>query len=85
MSAWDIPVWGSENPEEKPFLTWAEGFVYVGDPVHQRVLVFTEDGAFEWALREAGGLLFPEGLAVIGDTLYVTDAHTGQMVGYRLP
>jgi len=85
VSAWDIPVWGSENPEEKPFLTWAEGFVYVGDPVHQRVLVFTEDGAFEWALREAGGLLFPEGLAVIGDTLYVTDAHTGQMVGYRLP
>lgn len=85
---WSVPVWGSDNPDEKPFLALGDGIVYVGDPVHQRVMAFTTDGAFRWALAnvESGlNLTFPEGLAVSGNVLYVADTYSNQVLGYSLP
>jgi sugar lactone lactonase YvrE len=84
---WDVPVWGigGDHPEEKPFLAVTEDAVYVSDPVHQRILAFNSGGTFLWALKDVTGLAFPQGVAVSGDTLYVSDAHAGQVVAYQLP
>jgi len=84
MRQCSVPVWGSDNPEEKPFLALYSDHVYVGDPVNRRVLAFDEDGPFAWALQDIETLAFPEGLAVVDDVLYVADAHTPQIVGYSL-
>ncbi len=81
---WALPVWGHEDPQEKPFLTVGDGTVCVADPVHHRVLAFAEDGTLIWALREPE-LTRPAGLAVVEDTLYVSDAETGQVIGYAVP
>ncbi len=85
---WSVPVWGGDNPDEKPFLALGDGMVYVGDPVHQRVLAFTTDGGFRWALSNVGSglnLTFPEGLAVSGNVLYVADTYSSQVLGFNLP
>ncbi|HQE91463.1 MAG TPA: TIGR03663 family protein [Anaerolineae bacterium] len=88
LRQWSVPVWGGDNPDEKPFLALGKEMIYVGDPVHQRVLAFTTDGAFRWALSngESGlNLTFPEGLAVSGDVLYVADTYSSQILGFSLP
>ncbi len=86
---WEVPVWGSENPEEKPYLAVDDaGHVYVSDPVNGRLLAFGEEGKFLWAMdgEEVGlNFVFLEGVAVKGDLIYVSDAHTGQILGFRLP
>ncbi|HOT93424.1 MAG TPA: TIGR03663 family protein [Anaerolineae bacterium] len=85
---WSVPVWGEDAPDEKPFLALGGDMVYVGDPVHQRVMAFTTDGAFRWALSAAAAtpaLTFPEGLAISGDVLYVADAYSSRILGFSLP
>ncbi len=88
LRQWSIPVWGKDSPDEKPFLALGGDMVYVSDPAHQRVLAFTTDGAFRWALSAAAAspaLTFPEGLAVSGDVLYVADAYSSRILGFSLP
>ncbi len=85
---WSVPVWNIANPDEKPYLVLGEGMVYVGDPSHRRVLAFTPDGAFRWALNDIEAstkLTFPAGLAIAGNVLYVADTYTAQILGYSLP
>lgn len=85
---WRVFAWGTENPEEKPFLAVDGELVYASDPAHGRVLVFDTDGAFRWALSSgdaAVGLTFPEGLALEDGVLYVADAHAQRVLGYSLP
>ena len=88
LRQWSVPSWQGDNPEEKPFLALGGDAVYVSDPVHQRVLVFTLDGAFQWALGNTGTglpLTFPEGIGVVEDVLYVADTYSSQVLGYALP
>jgi len=85
---WGVPTWGSDNPDEKPFLALGEGAVYVSDPLNRRVLAFASDGAFRWALRGADSgltLTFSGGLAVADGVLYVADTYSSQILGFRLP
>jgi DNA-binding beta-propeller fold protein YncE len=82
---WDVVAWGSGLPDEKPYLAYDDGRVYVSDPANQRVLAFEQDGPLLWSLSVAESLTFPLGLAVADGVLYVTDAETGQVLGYRLP
>jgi len=85
---WDVPAWGSDNPDEKPFLTLGAGLVFVSDPANRRVLAFTPDGTFQWALTGADSgpaLTFPGGLVVADGVLYVADTYSGQILGFRLP
>jgi len=81
---WEVPVWGSNDAEEKPFLAVAAGVVYASDSVHGRVLAFDSQGALLWALRDPDNLSYPVGLAVRGGILYVADGHTGELLGYRM-
>ena len=88
LHLWGVPAWGSDNPDEKPFLGLGAGLVIASDPVNRRVLAFTSDGAFQWALTTDGeGLNFtlPGGLAVADGVLYVADTYSSQILGFRLP
>lgn len=91
LRSWDIPVWATDNPEEKPFLAVDGEHVYVSDATHRRVLAFTHDGGFRWALgggtTSGASLLFPEGVAVNANSgiLYVADPYAQQVIGYTLP
>ena len=87
LRQWSIPAWQGDSPEEKPFVALGDDTVVVSDPVHQRVLVFTLNGAFQWALGNAEGvkLTFPEGVAVADGVLYVADTYSNQVLGYSLP
>ncbi len=85
LREWSVPVWGSSDPEAKPFLAVAEGVVYASDSIHGRVLVFDTQGALLWALRDPDSLGYPVGLAVKEDILYVADGHSGELIGYRIP
>ncbi|MFN2110494.1 MAG: hypothetical protein ACK2UI_12580, partial [Anaerolineae bacterium] len=85
---WGVPAWGSDNPDEKPFLGLGAGLVYASDPVNRRVLAFTPDGTFQWALSGADsglGLTFPGGLAVADGVLYLADTYSSQILGFSLP
>ena len=85
---WGVPAWGSDNPDEKPFLGLGAGLLYASDPVNRRVLTFTPDGTFQWALSGADsglGFTFPGGLAVADDVLYVADTYSSQILGFSLP
>jgi predicted membrane-bound mannosyltransferase/DNA-binding beta-propeller fold protein YncE len=85
---WDLPVWGSDNPDEKPFLTLGAGLVFASDPVNRRVLAFAPDGTFQWALGNVGeglNLTFPAGLVVADGVLYVADTYSSQILGFSLP
>ncbi|MGC9393833.1 MAG: flippase activity-associated protein Agl23 [Anaerolineae bacterium] len=85
---WSVPAW-SRNAAEKPFLAFSGDIVFVGDPIHGRVLAFDHTGNLLWALRDPENLLFPGGIAVSepplaeGD-LYVIDGYSGELIGYRL-
>lgn len=87
LRQWQIPSWSASNPDEKPFLLWVGDRIFVTDPHRQRVLVFGDDGSYQWSLSAAAGagLSFPVGLAAVDDTLYVSDVHNGELVGYELP
>ncbi len=84
---WDMPQWNMANPEEKPFLAWGEEQLFVSDPLRRRVLAFDYQGAYQWALTGHAELplAFPQGLMVSEGILYVTDAHSGELIGYDLP
>jgi uncharacterized protein (TIGR03663 family) len=83
LREWSVPVWGSNDPEEKPFLTVADDVVYASDSVHGRVLAFDTQGTLLWALHDPGNLGYPVGLTVREGILYVADGHTGELIGYR--
>lgn len=87
LRQWQIPSWSVTNPDEKPFLLWVGARIFVTDPHRQRVLVFSDAGSYQWSLSAAAGagLSFPVGLAAVDDTLYVSDVHNGELVGYQLP
>ncbi|HNT75322.1 MAG TPA: TIGR03663 family protein [Anaerolineae bacterium] len=85
LQEWTVPPWGGVGAEEPPGLAVRNGQVYGTDPLNGRVLTWTEAGAAAWALRDAGGLNFVSGVAATQDTLYVADAHTGEVRGYSLP
>ena len=85
---WDVPAWGSDNPDEKPFLALGAGLIFAGDPVNRRVLAFAPDGAFRWALSSTDSglaLTFPGGFAVADGVLYVADTYSSQILGFSLP
>jgi outer membrane protein assembly factor BamB len=84
LREWNVPVWGS-NPAEKPYLALSSDSVFVGDPVHGRVLAFDSTGNLLWSLRDPENLFFPGGIAVFEDSLYVVDGNTGELMGYRTP
>ena len=87
LREWQIPSWDVSHPDEKPFLSWYDGSLYVTDPMRGRVLAFDEEGQFQWALSGPADerLAFPVDLLVDDDVLYVTDAHRGALVSYGLP
>ncbi|MFP4343650.1 MAG: flippase activity-associated protein Agl23 [Anaerolineales bacterium] len=91
LRQWAVPVWDLMNVEEKPYLAVdGEGTAYVTNAVDYRVLAFDSAGAFLWTaggLGQAGGnLLFPAGVAVGSEgVLFVSDAHSGRVVGFTLP
>ncbi|MGC9469236.1 MAG: flippase activity-associated protein Agl23 [Anaerolineae bacterium] len=87
LSHWDIPSWDVVNPDEKPFVAWGDNRLFATDPLRRRVLAFDAEGGFQWALSADAGaaLSFPQGMLALDETLYVTDAHTGKLVGYELP
>ncbi len=85
LREWGVPVWGSSDPEAKPFLAVADDVVYASDSVHGRVLAFDTQGTLLWALRDVESLGYPVGLAVNESVLYVVDGHSSQLVGYRIP
>jgi len=87
LRQWQIPSWSATNPDEKPFLLWVGDRIFVTDPHRQRILVFSDDGSYQWSLSASAGagLSFPVGLVVVDDTLYVSDVHNGELVGYQLP
>jgi DNA-binding beta-propeller fold protein YncE len=90
LRQWDLTSWQLNNPEEKPFLAVHEGMVYVSVPTQGRVLAFTSEGTYVWAVEQGSDgispLTFPEGVLVGPDNmLYVADAHTGKIIGFQLP
>ncbi len=98
LTQWDIPTWVTDNPDEKPFLTWGTltpGTADTGSPVGlfvtdslgHRVLAFDATGAFQWGLSAAAGakVAFPQGLLVADGILYVADAQNGDVAGFALP
>jgi uncharacterized protein (TIGR03663 family) len=82
-----MPTWDTMNPDLKPFLAWGDEGLYVGDALQRRVLAFDMEGGYRWALSAGAGATFsfPQGLLVLDGVLYVSDAHTGNLVGYVLP
>ena len=87
LALWEVPGWSGNNVEEKPFLAWGAGTLYVADPSRQRVLAFSAEGEYAWSMSAAAGanLSFPLGLAADGDVLYVSDVHTSNVTAYQLP
>jgi sugar lactone lactonase YvrE len=87
LRQWRVPSWDIASPDAKPFLTWEGARLYVTNPMRRRVLAFDEQGAFQWALSAQAGadLGFPQALVVDDGVLYVTDAHSGRLLGYALP
>lgn len=87
LREWQIPNWDVTNPDEKPYLTWDDGRIFVTAPLRGRVLAFDEQGMFNWALNGSveGRLQFPVDVSVANGVLYVTDAHSGALLGYELP
>ncbi|MBN2392639.1 MAG: TIGR03663 family protein [Anaerolineae bacterium] len=86
---WSVPVW-TRNATEKPFLALSGDNVFVGDPIHGRVLAFDHTGTLLWVLRDPENLTFPGGIAVVEDTLeegtlYIVDGYSGELMGYRTP
>ncbi|MBN2006506.1 MAG: TIGR03663 family protein [Anaerolineae bacterium] len=88
LRQWDMPGWNIDNPEEKAFVALNDETLYVSDPMNRRVLAFTLEGSFLWDISanvSEVALLYPTGVAVYDNILYVADAHTAQVLGYRLP
>ena len=98
LTQWDIPTWNTENPDEKPYLTWgplaqeaADASpslgLFVTDSLGRRVLAFDANGAYQWGLSAAAGakVAFPQGLFVADGILYVADAQNGEVAGFALP
>ena len=82
---WDIPTWGI-GPEDKPYLATVGDHIYVTDPGNARLLAFTQTGDFLWALRDVSdAMLFPIGITLADDIIYVTAPQNAQILGYRLP
>ena len=98
LTQWDIPTWNTENPDEKPYLTWGPLTqetadagpslgLFVTDSLGRRVLAFDANGAYQWGLSAAAGakVAFPQGLLVADGILYVADAQNGEVAGFALP
>ena len=89
LRQWGVAAWHSDSPEVKPYVAVdALGRVLVSDPAAGRVLAFDSEGHYLWSTTGSADftLVFPQGLAVGADgTLYVADAHTGRVLGARLP
>ncbi len=84
MRQWPVLAWSGVDADEQPFLAAADAVVYVGDPLHGRVLAFTPEGNVLWALKDADVLQRPSGMVVHDGILYVVDAQASQVLGYQL-
>ena len=66
-----------------------KGSIYIADTMGNRVLKLNEYYRPQWELGQDGlegdKLSFPNGLAVAGNRLYVTDRENGRVVVYALP
>jgi len=82
LRTWEVPSWETEHPDTKPFLAEDDGTIYAVDPLAQRILAFSSDGAYLWSLRDSDNVLLPGGIAVADGLLHVVDATTGQIVVY---
>jgi DNA-binding beta-propeller fold protein YncE len=75
--------------EEKPYLAVdSSGRVYVTDPGHYRVLVFSSEGEYLYSFGQFGfdpaSFALPMGIALAPDgTLYVTDAGGHKVAVFR--
>jgi len=89
LRQWQVPTWSLDHPEEKPYLAVDADTIYLTDPTHKRVLAFTHTGDFRWAVTgsDTNTLTYPTGVLVaIGTgTLFVSDPHVMQIVGFKLP
>ncbi len=89
LRQWGVAAWRSDSPEVKPYVAVDTlGRVLVSDPASSRVLAFDGEGHYLWSTQGSADftLVFPQGLAVgPGGVLYVADAHTGRVLGVRLP
>jgi len=96
---WSVPVW-TRNATEKPFLALSGDNIFVGDPIHGRVMAFDHTGNLLWVLRDPENLIFPGGVAVVEPSLaegvltedgleegilYVVDGYSGELMGYSAP
>ena len=84
LRLWEIPSWETEHPETKPFLAEDDGVIYAVDPLAQRVLAFSAEGTYLWALQDSDNVLLPGGIAVADGLLYLVDATNGQIMVYDL-
>lgn len=82
-------VWGSPGQGQRqfrfPFLIDAtsKGYVLVVEPINTRIQVLNPNGKFvgfigAWGIKP-GQLFRPKGVAVWGDTVFVTDSYLGQI------
>jgi DNA-binding beta-propeller fold protein YncE len=65
----------------------AAGHLHVTDTLAGRVHVYTEQGDHLGQYGDGGGegrLVYPEGLAVLGDSAFVGDRSLGELIAFRL-
>ena len=84
IRAWEIPSWQTVLPESKPYLAVNHDYLYVVDPLAQRILVFSSLGEYMWSLRDSENVILPGGVSIAQDQLHVVDASRGQIVIYDI-
>ena len=86
FNMWDINGWFGQSLNNKPYMTTDdEGNLYVADTEAVRVLVFDENGDFQYYWQDTSlGLI--SGIAYDGDGgIWVSDGTNNQLVHYTLP
>ena len=83
--------WDTGLADEKPYLDVdADGYVYVTDPGHYRVLVFDNLGNYVLSFGQYGfdqqSFALPTGIAIAGDgSIYVADSHGARVLVFDPP
>ena len=86
FNSWEINGWFGQSLNNKPYMTADdEGNLYVADPEAVRVLVFDENGEFQYVWQDTT-LSIISGIAYDGDGgIWISDGTTNQLVHYTLP
>jgi DNA-binding beta-propeller fold protein YncE len=81
---WSVPSWQRLGTNDKPFLAYGAGRVWVTDPALGRILAFTPQGVPDVAWVDPEVALNPAGIAAAETTLYVALPQASEIRAYDI-